>query len=265
MTLPKWKTIIGWASWLLKALAWSANLITAAAACFGVLYAKNQIDLAREAYDQEQERRRTEITIQYIQPLRDRDFIDALWAIDDFIKCHEASHFAVSYRRFSDITRPENLKLADPVIRDFFKVVENDNQQDYCRKKELFSAEPLAMEKALYTVYIGLEGLASCMETGVCNKDQVVEDISDEECLNIRKRNRDIPTIALRDVTPQKRLIETFDFQTALSVSNYLLLASGRSKVWQGASGNLPRLIDRFERYAFCSIDLNSNYRIQRQ
>jgi hypothetical protein len=164
------------------------------------------------------QKRRTDRTLDYINKLADRDFINSLWDVHEFTVCFERHKDAhISYLRYDIVTAPADKSRSIALARDWWKLVENESvTMEECGK-------PVDVERTLMVVYTRLEALASCSVTNVCDFDKLM------------------------------KMIEAFDYLTVLSISNYILLAlteQGVSREWS-TTGSFKQLVSKIEDYVF--------------
>lgn len=112
----------------------------------------------------EHNKRRTDRTLEYINHLTERSFIDALWDIQEFPLCFEKmkrSH--LSYVPFRESTSALNKSRSTELAKQWWAIIENETSLiEGCGK-------PIDAERNLMMVYGRLEALASCAISKVCS------------------------------------------------------------------------------------------------
>jgi hypothetical protein len=161
-------------------------------------------------------KRQTDATLRYFDKLMARDYIDALWEIQDFTLCFERQANAhLSYTRFDKVRQNgDSYRLA----QQWWEQIEGH------AKPPETCGRPPRLEEKLMLVYGRLEALASCARQGLCSFSRMED------------------------------MIEAFDHTTVLAVSSYLLLTREReprvSREWN-AHGALVDLVEVIERHVF--------------
>ena len=172
--------------------------------------------VAWSTWTAETNKRQTDATLRYIDPLMDRDYIRYLWEFEEFTLCVErAAGRHISYARYGEVQKkPESFKLAAA----WWDLLENDHKQhEDCGK-------PLNAEEKLMVIYGRLEALSSCARQKLCSFGRIED------------------------------MIEAFDHMTLLAISNYFLLTRHYDKAISRAwtmDGALIDLVGLAEKHVF--------------
>ncbi len=198
--------------------------------------------------EKQEEGRKVNATFQFIKPLQEDVHTKALWELLEFTKCYEANKGdALSFMRYDEVATAERQETTSALLKGWWEHVENDDQPTYCSREGL-PRRPGQLEEQLFTVYSRLEALASCGVMGLCDLDLIVKHLTEGECKERYARAWGMEFTALAKRTDKvNSLLESFDWQSMLAISNYILLSGWVAREWSGMSGNFARLIQRFE------------------
>lgn len=215
------------------------------------------VGLGVVGYKQQARKQKVEATLEYIKRLQDDRFTSAIWTLQQFTICFERDEGqGLSYRYFDKVNSEGERKKSEAVAQKWWDYVENDDKLSYCAPKDQ-PRKRLELEQELFVVYGRLEALASCAVKQLCNLDLVIEDLNESRCKTVGYAQEKLLERTLFERTQENQsLVESFDWSTVLSVSNYLLLGHRASMQWDAQSGNFPLLVRRLERYMECSGDL---------
>jgi hypothetical protein len=217
--------------------------------------------LAIVGYNSQQEKRQLDATLEYVKRVQADDFTMALWNLEDFTKCFEDKHGkGLAYRTFADVTEKNKLVESVALAKEWFDYIENDDHLDYCARAGVKRA-PLALERDLYIVYGRLEGLASCGVMQVCDLNLIIRDIRHMLCEGLGERAHGRGRVVFHRVRgPKSLLLDSFDWEPVLAISNYLRLSSRAAREWEAEKGNFAMLLERFERWAACDGNLKRRF-----
>ena len=170
------------------------------------------------AWNSELDKRRTEATLKFFEPLIQKDYVRALWRLQTFTLCFEKNEKAhLAYMSPTEVMAPQSLTANKRLARKWWQLVENPKIEEPCRKVgygENPDEDDLQLQ--MFLVYARLAQLGACLEAGLCSQ-QVADQMSDAA-----------------------------DFFTALALTNYLRFSTEVSREWQSSDGPVVRLLDKY-------------------
>lgn len=232
------------------------QVVIIALACFSIF-------LGKWGYDAQVHKQQVDSTLEYIKRLQNDDFTSAVWRLHDFTTCFEKNEKQhLSYRFFDNVNSLEERAKSDALAAKWWEYVENDDKLDYCATGK--TRARVELESDVNIVYSRLESLASCAVKRLCNLDFLIEDLNEKQCAALRYSQKRTLELTLFERTQEnKSLIESFDWITVLSFTNYMLLGHRTSLQWDTQTGNFALVVRRMERYMNCASNYNTDEKKQ--
>jgi hypothetical protein len=172
--------------------------------------------LAYRTWRSEIEKRKVEITLKYLEPLTQKDYINGLWAVQTFTICLEKqSKFHLSYLTSHELDKT-NKKTIDLAAK-WWHIIENSTIENKCRTLALKRYGVSDLEFELFQFSSKMIYLAACLRSELC----------------------DIGVVRLMSEGGT-------DIISPTAISNYIRLSSQYSREWNSSNNDMVWLSDKF-------------------